>query len=75
MAKPKIIPSQNYLNLVERVRQLDKRSANWMLAQKTLRHAHHEDYVEPLELENVFVWLNTPQGHTHWQQLNRRLKG
>lgn len=71
----KLIPCLQYLDLVAKVKKIDKKAAKWMLTQKAIKLSKGEEATSRphLTLCCTFVWENSPQGHKYWANLARKL--
>lgn len=66
------------MNIIEEVAKLDADAAQYLRDnvdnfQFAFREDAYSGYRFDLNLDQVMVWNDTPQGHVFWQELNRRI--
>lgn len=71
---------QAYLDLCDRVREIDEDAAKWMIEEAPKKGdgfwpiSGLGDWSEESQgIEDAFLWTDTPQGHEYWRNLHAKL--
>lgn len=59
----------NFLNLVERIRAIDPKAADWIIEYQNIVDMNKD----AADLRNLFPWFKATQGEGYWKEISEKL--